>query len=257
METAVSTQTAWYTIENIEEVDSPALVVYRERVLENIRYLKNMVDEVASLRPHVKTHKMAEVTQLMLDEGIRKFKCATIAEAEMLAIAGAPDVLLAYQTVGPKVNRLLQLVKAYPATLFSCLVDNLEAAQAISRVFAADNRTFRVFLDLNVGMNRTGISPGAKALTLYLDCERLPGIEPVGLHAYDGHIRDSDFAQRKTNCDQAFEPVEKLARELVALGKDPVLVAGGSPTFPIHARREGVERSPGTFIFWDWGYGTG
>lgn len=258
METAVNTPTAWYTIHNIEEVDSPALVVYRERVLENIRHLKSMVEEVASLRPHVKTHKMAEVTQLMLDAGIQKFKCATIAEAEMLAITGAPDVLLAYQPVGPKINRLLQLVKSYPATRFACLIDNPETAQAISGVFASNNRTLDVFLDLNVGMNRTGIAPGAKALALYLDCEHLPGVNPVGLHAYDGHIRDLDFAQRKATCDVAFEPVTKLAQEIIALGKKPpILVAGGSPTFPIHARREGVERSPGTFIFWDWGYGTG
>jgi D-serine deaminase-like pyridoxal phosphate-dependent protein len=250
--------TAWYTLRNVDAVDSPALVVYRDRVQENISLLKSMVEgDVASLRPHVKTHKMAEVARLLLDAGIRKFKCATIAEAEMLARTGAPDVLLAYQPAGPKMGRLLGLVKAYPETRFSCLVDNPVTAGELSVVFAAEGRTLDVFLDLNVGMNRTGIVPGREALELYFQCHKLRGISPAGLHAYDGHIRDEDFTQRKEKSDQAFEPVALLAREIVRAGKpQPVIVAGGSPTFPVHARRPGVERSPGTFIFWDWGYHT-
>ncbi|MBC7921480.1 MAG: alanine racemase, partial [Ferruginibacter sp.] len=239
MEVAVDNQTAWYSIDGVDVIDSPALVVYRDRVKENIRLLKSMVDRVESLRPHVKTHKMAEVAGLLLEEGIRKFKCATIAEAEMLARAGAPDVLLAYQPIGPKISRLAQLVSTYPATRFSCLVDNETAAGAVSRIFEREGLTLNVFIDLNVGMNRTGILPGRTALNLYLACEGLPALSPVGLHAYDGHIRDSDFTLRKEKCDRAFEPVAALAREIVALGKPPpVLVVGGSPTFPVHARRD-------------------
>jgi len=250
--------TAWYTLRNVDAVDSPALVVYRDRVLQNIALLKSMVEgDVASLRPHVKTHKMAEVARLLLDAGIRKFKCATIAEAEMLARTGAPDVLLAYQPAGPKMGRLLGLVKAYPETRFSCIIDNAATAGDLSDVFAAEGRPLDVFLDLNVGMNRTGIVPGRAALALYFRCDDLPGLSPVGLHAYDGHIRDEDFTQRREKSDQAFEPVALLAREIVRAGKpQPIIVAGGSPTFPVHARRPGVERSPGTFIFWDWGYHT-
>lgn len=245
----------WYTVENIETIDSPALLVYQDRVKENIRLLKNWVRDVEWLRPHIKTHKMAEVASLMINEGITKFKCATIAEAEMLGMAGAKDVLLAYQPVGPKVQRLAQLVKTYPSTQFSCLVDNIHAAQYISGAFEQAGGSIPVFLDLNVGMNRTGIVPDKNALELYLACTKMPGTTPIGLHAYDGHLRDSDFEQRKKKCDLAFEVVTHLARQIKDLGqKYPVLVAGGTPTFPIHARREGVECSPGTFVFWDWGY---
>ena len=110
----------WYEIRNIDTIDSPALVVYKQRVLENIRLLKVMVNnEVDRLRPHVKTNKMSAVCQLMLDAGIKKFKCATIAEAEMLAMVAAPDVLLAYQPVGPKAARLIKLLNQYPATQFA------------------------------------------------------------------------------------------------------------------------------------------
>ncbi|PSR53589.1 threonine aldolase [Adhaeribacter arboris] len=248
---------AWYTITNIDTIDTPALIVYPERVKQNIQLLTSMVSGLEWLRPHVKTHKMAEVTNLLLEAGITKFKCATIAEAEMLAQAGAPDVLLAYQPVGPKINRLLQLVQKYPNTTFSCLVDNLPVAQSIAALFAPANLTLPIFLDLNVGMNRTGIVPGPEALELYQTCYRLNGIQPIGLHAYDGHLRDPDINLRKIACDAAFEPVAAMAAEIMAKGYvKPIIVAGGSPTFPLHAQRPGVECSPGTFIFWDYGYST-
>ena len=104
----------WYTIKDVEKLDTPALVIYPQRVKENIDILKGMIDDVSRLRPHVKTHKSKEAALLMLDEGINKFKCATIAEAEMLGMANAPDVLLAYQPVGPKLERLIELNKIYP-----------------------------------------------------------------------------------------------------------------------------------------------
>jgi D-threonine aldolase len=248
-------ESAWYTIKNLDKIDTPALVVFPERVKENIRLLKSMVVGVEWLRPHVKTHKMIEVVRLMLDEGITKFKCATIAEAEMLAMAGAADVLLAYQPVGPKIERLLKLTVKYPRTRFSCLIDDEGAARAIAAVFAAAGKSIDVYLDLNVGMNRTGIKPGPVAREVYLTAHRLEGIKPVGLHSYDGHLRDKDMEARAAKCDVAFGQVTALAQKISDAGLlPPVIIAGGSPTFPIHARREGVECSPGTFVFWDWGY---
>lgn len=244
----------WYEIQNINEIDSPALVVYKERVYENIRLLKRMKD-VDHLRPHVKTNKIAEVCRMMLNEGITKFKCATIAEAEMLAMINAPDVLLAYQPVGPKVNRLLQLVKNYPATHFSCLIDDFNAAKNIAEIFSQDNLVIDVYIDLNVGMNRTGIEPTEKALKLFHDCSKLKGIKIAGLHIYDGHIRDTNVAIRKQKTDEAFESAKNLAHQIQALEqKELKVVVGGSPTLPVHAIRDNIECSPGTFVFWDWGY---
>jgi D-serine deaminase-like pyridoxal phosphate-dependent protein len=245
----------WYLIENVEELDTPALVVYPSRVKNNIAILKSMVDKTSRLRPHVKTHKSGEVCQLMLAAGITKFKCATIAEAEMLGICKAPDVLLAYQPIGPKLRRFIALIARYPKTKFSCLVDNIGAANEISAESSKNKSHIPVYIDLNVGMNRTGIVPGAAALQLYADCALLPGIKPVGLHAYDGHLHYADFDERKRKCDECFETVVKLQRELVQSGyPEPIIVVGGSPSFPIHAKRKKVECSPGTFIYWDEGY---
>jgi D-serine deaminase-like pyridoxal phosphate-dependent protein len=190
----------------------------------------------------------------LLDAGITKFKCATIAEAEMLATVGAPDILLAYQPIGPKNRRLAALAEQFHDTSFSCLVDNADAARATSDTFDGTGRRMSVFIDLNIGMNRTGIQP-EKALALFDSCVSLRGIEVVGLHAYDGHIRDADFVARKEKCDAAFQAVANLLQHLQEKGGRPLtIVVGGSPTYSIHCQRQAVECSPGTFIYWDYGY---
>lgn len=214
-----------------------------------------MIDDVQRLRIHVKTSKIAEVVQLIMEAGITKFKFATIAEGEMLGMVNAKDALMAYQPVGPKIVRLLELVQKYPQTAFSCVTDNVDAALAISTVFSAQGRRLPVYLDLNVGMNRTGIKPGGEALELYKYLDTLPGVVPVGLHAYDGHLHDTDMDIRKERCDAAYAPVAELAESIVNNGfPQPEIVAGGTPTFPVHAARKSVICGPGTFVFWDAGY---
>ena len=240
----------WFEIKNINELDSPALVVFPEKIKHNIQLAVNMIGDVKRLRPHIKTHKSPDVTRLMLDAGITKFKCATIAEAEMLAQCNATDVLLAYQPLGPKLNRFVSLIKKYPATKFSCLTDNITAANEQASIFSSGNLSVPVFIDLNVGMNRTGISPGEKTIELFNHCKTLIGITVIGLHAYDGHIRDVDFNAKKKNCDAAFKSVELLNNEL----KLPTIIMGGSPAFSVHCKRQNIECSPGTFVYWDKGY---
>jgi len=247
----------WYIIDDVENLDTPALVVYPKRVKQNIGILKSMIDDVARLRPHAKTHKNKAVTRLLMEAGVNKFKCATIAEAEMLALCEAPDVLLAYQPVGPKLKRFISLILSYPNTKFSCLVDNIAAAEEISEIADKKNIQVQVYIDLNVGQNRTGIAPDDNALRLYINCDILSGVIPIGLHAYDGHLHEPDYDTRTELCNACFEPVAKLQSDLTQAGyPQPVIIAGGSPTFPIHAKRKGIECSPGTFIYWDRGYQT-
>ena len=245
----------WYIIQDAEKLDTPTLVVYPDRVKENINILKGMIDDASRLRPHVKTHKCKDVVLLMLDAGIDKFKCATIAEAEMLGMSKAPDVLLAYQPIGPKLERFIKLIKAYPETQYSCLVDNNAAAEHISKEALESNVIIPVYIDLNVGMNRTGIKPDEGALELYAYCNNLPGVKLMGLHAYDGHIHDKEFDVREQKANDAFAKVELLQQRIREKGyTEPIVIAGGSPTFPVHAARGSVDCSPGTFIYWDRGY---
>ena len=253
-----SSNSDWYRITNVDAVDSPALLLYIDRVKENIRLALEMVGNPERFRPHVKTHKSLEVTKLMIEKGVRKFKCATIAEAEMLGMAGAKDILLAYQPVGPMAPRLIELIQKYPDSRFSCLIDHIGVARQLGKLALSASLEISVYLDLDVGMHRTGIEPGEKAIQLYRELGQVKGILPSGLHAYDGHIRNPDLAERTLVCDQVFAPVLQMRDTLVEMGMaSPVLIAGGSPTFLIHAGKTDRECSPGTFVFWDLGYQTG
>jgi D-threonine aldolase len=245
----------WYTIDNIGELDSPAMVVYPERVRDNIKGVKTIIDDVDRLRPHVKTNKSKEVCKMLMDEGIKKFKCATIAEAEMLGMIRAQDVVLAYQPTGPKLTRFLQLIRKYPTTTYSCLYDNAQSAQDISIAFADQGLRINAYMDVNNGNDRSGIIPGQEAVALYEKVATMKGIVPIGLHLYDGQHRQVDIAERTKACNAAFVAVEKLKTDIQQLGfPEPVILAGGSPTFPIHAQRKDIICCPGTFVYWDKGY---
>lgn len=246
-----------YAIRDSSDLLSPSLLVYPEIIRENLQAMITLARGAQRLRPHVKTHKMAEIVRLEESLGIRKHKCATIAEAEMIAAAGGADVLLAYPLVGPNIERFIHLVRGYRSTTFRATVDHPDSARALSEAVGGLDRPLRVLVDLEIGMGRTGIAPGDSAAELYALVDQLPNLKTDGLHAYDGHVRDSDPGDRAASARPGQRLVLELAERLRKLGFEvPRLVMGGSPTFPIHAALEepGVEFSPGTTILHDASY---
>lgn len=248
---------AAYALDNADELDSPTLLVYEARLNENLRRMVAQAGGPARLCPHVKTHKLPQVITRQLELGIHKFKAATIAEAELCAAAGAPQVLLAHAPVGPRAERLVALARAFPRSNFAAIVDDFEVARHLSAVVSRAGIALDVLVDLDCGMHRSGIAPGAGAEELYRLLSTLPGLRAAGLHAYDGHIHDTDLPTRRARCDEALAPVLALRDRLRHAGLHvPRLVAGGTPTFPLLAARGDVECSPGTSVLWDYGYAT-
>ncbi len=247
---------AWYEIANAHEVASPALLVYPDRIEANIDLMVELAGDAGKLRPHVKTHKLAQIIQMQQERGVNKFKCATLAEMEMVAGAGAGDVLLAYQPVGPNIKRLRVLADKFPETRLATVVDDTAVVAALSKAFEGAAKPMDLYLDLDCGMHRTGIGPGPEALAVYRVFVDSPNVQAAGLHVYDGHIHDHSLEERRSRCESAFAPVLAFRRELEAAGLSvPDMVASGSPTFAIHAQYEDRDCSPGTTVLWDFGYG--
>ncbi len=245
----------WYQLKDSHKVESPSLLVYPERIQYNAELMVKMAKDPNRLRPHIKTHKMAEVIEIQLKLGITKFKCATISEAELLAKCKAPDILLAMQPVAAQLERFLQLIHKYPEVNFSTLVDNQQTHKEIHEATLKENIIIRLWLDLNNGMNRTGLYPGKEAETLYKSLQEDPFVDLKGLHVYDGHIHANDVDQRSIECNQDYKEVSTLIQNLENSGfPKPLVIAGGTPTFPIHEKRKQVELSPGTPLLWDKGY---
>lgn len=253
----------WFVVENGRDLPSPALLIYQQRVEFNLHQMIHIARGTQRLRPHIKTHKMPALLKKQLALGLTRFKCATLAEAAMAAECGAPDVLLAYQPVGPAAYQLAELVTAFPKTRFSAITDDPAALKELSAALLSlfgplplhPEYSIQVLVDIDLGQHRTGVPAGPAALELYRLAATLPRLQPGGLHAYDGHIGQTDLVRRTAVCEEAFEPVASLRTQLETDGLPvPRVVAGGSPTFPIHARRADVECSPGTCVFWDAGY---
>jgi len=244
----------WFAISNADSIASPALLLYPERIEKNLQRMIAMAGGVERLRPHVKTHKLPQVVALKRAAGIRRFKASTIAEAEMTAAAGGEDILLAYQPVGTNIERLAELMRRFPDSRFATLVDDADNLAAIAKVAEARCMVFELYVDLNVGMNRTGIAPGSGAASLYRTLCGTPGLKAGGLHAYDGHLHEPDPAVLARAADEAFAPVWKLRDQLRAEGLPvPRLIASGTPTFALLARHDDVEVGAGTTVLWDSG----
>lgn len=247
-----------YLIKNVDEIPSPALVVYHDLVEKNIERAIEMVNgDVSKLRPHAKTHKTAEIIELERDAGILKHKCATLREAEMLAKNGIVDIVIAYQMVGPNINKFLSLQQQYHAVDFKVIVDHIDAVTQLSDESKKLGLNVKVMLDLDVGMRRTGVPAGDEAVKIYETINQSDGLQPWGLHVYDGHIHDVEVISRMNKCKKSLSQVEIMRDRLSEKGLPlPIVVMGGTPTYPIYAETPGVEASPGTFVFHDYGYST-
>lgn len=239
---------------DLTKIDTPCLIIDRDKVEYNIQQAIVYAKGVDRLRPHVKTHKILEVAKMQMQAGIYKFKCATIAEAEMLGMAGAKDVLIAYALQGPKIDRYLKLIKKFPQTNYSSLVDERENINLLNQKFEQSKVTANVYIDINNGQNRSGIKVKKARRIVPLILEK-PNVQLAGLHCYDGHIRMASIDDRIKNVVESFSKVEKFQQEIESIiDRKLNIVAGGSPTFSVHAQYHEVECSPGTWIFWDQRY---
>ncbi len=248
-----------YRVQDTAAVFSPGLLFYKDLIRKNIDLAVRMAGGPEKLRPHVKTHKTREIVRMALEAGITKHKVATVAEAEMVAGCGAPDVLLAYPVVGPNCGRVARLAAAFPGCRFSVLADHPAPLHALSGAMSAAGAAVDVMLDLDVGQHRTGIAPGDDAAALYEQTARLPGLRPGGLHVYDGHNHQESLPEREAAVKRLLQPVLALRDGLGRKGLPvPRLVVGGTPTFPVFVQLglPDAEYSPGTCFLQDHGYGT-
>jgi D-serine deaminase-like pyridoxal phosphate-dependent protein len=237
-------------INDLQRLPSPCLVVDATRVHDNIQQMIHIAGSAERLRPHLKTHKMREVVQLQLQAGITRFKAATPVEVQMACEAGAADVLLAHQPVGPKIDALATLRQRYPRVRISTLVDDREVLRVISARVGSTSRPIPVWIDVDCGMGRTGIGFGAELERLHQAIDSDDRCTFAGLHVYDGHIHDSALEVRADRV----RPVLRAVREYAQGCGVPAIAIGGTPTFGLWAQQTDWECCPGTSLLWDVGY---
>jgi D-serine deaminase-like pyridoxal phosphate-dependent protein len=243
-----------YELKDTSDLISPALIYYKDIILENTKRIIEMSGTAENLWPHMKSHKVSEMILMQIGLGINRFKCATIAEAEMTAEAGGKHIILAYPLIGPNIPRYLRLATAYPQTVFYAIGDDYQSLCALAAKADEAGMNMNVLIDVDMGMNRTGVPIEALEL-LYERSSVLKGISLKGLHCYDGHRTDQDFDQRKAKAEETDAAILKIQETLKGKGFEcEIMVMGGTPSFPCRTGKSGFYLSPGTVFIGDWGY---
>ena len=241
-----------FSIADTSSIISPALVVFEEVLRDNLDEMIRVAGDVSRLRPHCKTHKMLEVVQMEIELGITMHKCATFAEAEMLAQAGVTDIFLAYNMGGPNINRVVVFRQAYPEVTLSVTADHALPIGQLDEAMQMAGLAVEVLLDVDSGQHRTGGVPDEKAEELYRQIDDAAGLVAGGLHLYDGQNHQTDVGERRVAVDACWSQAIGLHDQLLAKGWPvPRIVAGGTASYPLYAEKShpALELSPGTLVF--------
>lgn len=243
-----------YRLKSTDQVITPALVYYPEIIAYNTDQVIKEAGGTSHIWAHVKTFKSAAVVRLLQQKGIRRFKCATIAEAEMAALCEAEEILVAYPLVGPNVERFLKLVIKYPRSHFWAIGDNPEQIRALGKAAASLQRRIKLLVDVNIGMDRTGVS-FEQAPALYEACAGMEGIAVSGLHCFSGNFKIADHEERKALVEQTADRIMALRERLKRQGYPfEVLVLSGTPVLNCYREYEEVYLCPGTAFIMDMSY---
>jgi D-serine deaminase-like pyridoxal phosphate-dependent protein len=234
---------------------TPALLIDRDRVQHNITTTVRLLGGDANRwRPHVKTTKLGYVMRMLVDAGVRQLKCATSLELSVACQAGAHDVLVAYPLIGANAARVRQIAEHHQSVAISVLVES-EA-----QIAQWQGSSVSIFVDVNPGMNRTGIPDNNTGTILRLSQSVISsGLRFRGLHYYDGHLSKYAFAERCVQAHPGYERLMHIVEEFAALGIDvPEVITAGTPAFPCSlsfsrfSKAPFVHRiSPGTVVYCD------
>ena len=243
-----------YCFAGQDEICSPQLIYYPEIIAQNIDLMKKLAGGADRLWPHVKTYKMEKVVKMLLAAGIKRFKCATIAELEMTVRAGAEAALMAYPLIGPNMERFLHICRDYPEVSLYAMGDDLEQVERLGSLAWKNHMTVRLLMDVDMGQHRTGVAL-EKAAALYRKWNAFEGIRMCGFHCYDGHRHEHGLEERMAAAAPWDAQINALQKELTAQGMDcGVTIMGGTPSFPCHEHLTDAYLSPGTCVIQDIGY---
>jgi D-serine deaminase-like pyridoxal phosphate-dependent protein len=235
------------------------MVVDLDTMEANIsKMMSTLVATGIKVRPHAKTTKSPALIKKLIQAGAIGCCVAKISEAEVMAAGGVTDLLITTEIIGaPKVKRLVELLRRYPD--IKSVVDSQYCATKLNAALEEAGFTYplQVLIDLNVGLDRTGIQPGEPAVQLARDIQKLPHLKLIGVQGYEGHLQHvHDRKEREASTRAAMKLLTDTATLMKKEGFNiETVTAGGTGTAEFCADCQGLtEVQPGSFIFMDTDY---
>ena len=239
----------------LEEVDTPALILDLDAFETNLRRLREVLPARIRVRAHAKTHKCPEVGLRQIAAGAVGQCCQKVSEAEAMVDGGIRDVLVSNEVVGArKLERLAALAKR--ARIGVC-VDNAANVRDVQAAAHRAGATLDTYIELEVGMRRCGVAPGAPAVALVKEVLACPNLRFGGIHAYHGraqHMRSME--ERRAVIRAAALHVQNTKALLAEAGiACPIVTGAGSGTFMFEVELGAWDEiQPGSYAFMDWDY---
>ncbi len=179
--------------------------------------------------------------------------CVTALELVTAIDSGMEDVVVAFPLMGPNAARVREIAAAHPDRRISTLVESVDQIDEW-RASAVG-----VFVDLNPGMDRTGMAEDHfEEVRGLINRIQKAGLRFWGLHHYDGQIQTTD-ASGAAAAREGYSRLMELIAYLKQSGIEVKEVStSGTPAMP-HAlnfapfrEEEFVHRvSPGTIVYND------
>jgi D-serine deaminase-like pyridoxal phosphate-dependent protein len=233
--------------------DTPAYCLDLNRFEANVKYMAEATRAAGkNWRPHSKGHKAPTIAWKQLQAGAIGVTCAKVSEAEVMIQSGIADVLIANVIAGePKCDRLATLCKT-GRPIICC--DHYAQVEPIAAACKRWGVRCRMLVDVNIGMNRTGVTPGRDALELAQAVSKLPSLELVGIMGYEGHLmKVADQAEKHQKVRESLGILKMTRDQFREAGLNCEIVsAGGSGSLAFCKEAEGItELQSGGGIFGD------
>ena len=239
-----------------EEIDTPALIIDLDAFESNLDTMAALLAPTGvKLRAHAKTHKSPVIAKLQMARGAVGNCVQKVAEAEVLAWGGIPDILVSNEVVGAaKLARLCALSRI--ATVAVCADDPGQVA-AIETAASDAGIRMTVLVEIDVGAGRCGVQPGPDAVALARRIAASKHLIFGGLQAYHGSAQHKRTpAERRTLIAGAVDASRRTVEQLRQQGLECAIIGGaGTGTFEIESK-SGIytEMQAGSYVFMDADY---
>ena len=239
------------------DLPTPALLIDRDRALENIRMMQEKADRLGlALRPHIKTHRMPYFAKLQMEAGACGIACAKIGEAEVMADAGIGDIFIANEVIGrDKYERLRDLARRVRVRAG---IDNVVQLAQMEEAFEGE-KPLEVLIEYEVGEVRSGVVEDWQLTGLVSAIKASRNVVLKGIFSHEGHTyKAKDAADCRAKAKAAYERTVRAADIIRSMGVDIDTVSiGATPSVMLcdePEQYEGVtELRLGTYIFFDVG----
>lgn len=236
------------------EIPTPALILDLDVLEKNMAIATQRAnDKHIHLRPHSKSHKSISIAKLQMAAGAVGISCATLGEAEMMASAGIPGILITSPIVPmSKIERLIVLNQKSENLMV--VVDHVQNIETLARANENNDKPLKVLIDFDIGQQRTGAKTIEEAMTLVNAINQTPSLTLVGIQAYGGHFQHiEDYSTRQQMMRIQNRIIQELSAQIQAHVSTPLIITGGGTgTFDIDLQESVyTELQIGSYIFMD------